>query len=112
MSAADTARLGLVIAVVDLKRRLWTLEDAGLNSISLNDVWALLKPIDASLKELQAAQSSCDSQPASREEIDAVKISDEEFAPMAARLHANMADLRAQGRGDSPPQSADDQTYE
>lgn len=51
----DTARLGLLIAVVDLKRRLWTLEDAGRDSISLNDVWTLLKPVDESIKELQAA---------------------------------------------------------
>jgi hypothetical protein len=40
MSTPDTARLGLVIAVADLERRLWTIEDDGRDSISLNDVWA------------------------------------------------------------------------
>jgi hypothetical protein len=55
---ADTARLGLVIAVADLERRLWTIEDDGRDSISLNDVWALLKPVKESIKELQDARSA------------------------------------------------------
>jgi hypothetical protein len=58
MSTPDTARLGLVIAVADLERRLWTIEDDGRDSISLNDVWALLKPVKESIKELQEAGSA------------------------------------------------------
>lgn len=58
MSAADTARLGLVIAVADLERRLWTVEDDGRDEISLNDVWTLLSPVKAAIKELQDAGSA------------------------------------------------------
>lgn len=60
MNAPDinTARLGLVIAVTDLKRRLWTIEGDGRDAISLNDVWSLLKPVDESIKEMQAATGS------------------------------------------------------
>jgi hypothetical protein len=58
MTTTNTARLGLVIAVADLERRLWTIEGDGRDEISLNDVWALLKPVKAAIAELQAAGSA------------------------------------------------------
>ena len=51
----DAARFRLVVALSDFQRRLFVIEDDGRDEISLNDVWALLRPFQEAIKELQAA---------------------------------------------------------
>lgn len=55
MSAVDIARYNLVVSVADLERRLFVIENDGRDEISLNDVWAMLKPVKAAIKEIQDA---------------------------------------------------------
>ena len=55
MSAVDIARYNLVVSVAALERRLFVIENDGRDEISLNDVWALLKPVKAAIKEIQDA---------------------------------------------------------